>query len=80
MHTHKAKTIHGPFPFMGSVSRKENKSAHGNIMQLHTCSCGHSKLVNVNGNHIENSDWIDNDATIRLYKSVRMIQALEGSA
>lgn len=80
MHTHRTKEIHGPFPFLGPVACQENKSAHGNILQLHVCSCGLNRLVNVNGNHIERSDWLANSDAVSLWKSVRMIQALEGSS
>jgi len=80
VHTHRTKEIHGPFPFSGSVSpTSPNESSHGNILQLHVCSCGLNRLVNVNGNHIERSDWLANSDAVSLWKSVRMIQALKGS-
>lgn len=77
MHTHRTKTIHGPFPFKASVCpENENRSAHGNILQLHVCSCGRNRLVNVNGNHIESSDWMRNPEAVKLWGVIRDTVAL----
>lgn len=39
------------------VAFPENPMAHGNIVQIDTCSCGAVRHTNVNGNHQERGQW-----------------------
>lgn len=44
-------------PYNGSVSRDENRAAHGNICIVETCACGATRSTNVNGLHFEQGVW-----------------------
>jgi hypothetical protein len=58
-HTHAAATSTDR-PFFGPVvagSANQNPAAHGNITRTETCSCGCTRLVNINGSHRELSTW-----------------------
>jgi len=44
-------------PFSGPVSKYANEAAHGGTCEVHTCRCGATRKVNVNGRHIERGDW-----------------------
>ena len=44
-------------PFSGPVSKYVNEAAHGNVTEEHTCTCGATRKVNVNGRHIERGPW-----------------------
>lgn len=55
-HQHRAKTT-VVTPFIGAVSRSENRWAHGGVTFVHRCSCGAVKKVNANGCHREHGPW-----------------------
>lgn len=44
--------------YTGSVSRAENRAAHGGTCDIDECvRCGARRNVNVNGNHMEAGPW-----------------------
>lgn len=56
-HRHRAKTsVERPYTGPVRPSRR-NPMADGNVTRVETCSCGHRRLVNVNGRHREASEW-----------------------
>lgn len=55
-HKHRVKT-RVERGFTHPVAWPENRSAHGNITRVDTCSCGAIRSTNINGNHIERGQW-----------------------
>lgn len=58
-HRHRAKPalwqirgFSGPIP-----GARQNQAAHGNIVEIDTCSCGAVRRTNVNQQHIERGPW-----------------------
>lgn len=51
----KGKTIERCYG--GPVAERENPAAHGNIVVIDECRCGAHRATNVNGRHIERSEW-----------------------
>jgi hypothetical protein len=43
--------------YTGSVSRDENRAAHGGVCEVETCACGYTRRTNVNGRHVEQGNW-----------------------
>ena len=45
-------------PYTGGVhASDENRGAHGDITEVHTCECGAIRRVNRNGRHTETGSW-----------------------
>lgn len=43
--------------YTGSVSRNENRAAHGGVCHIETCECGATRRTNSNGRHEEVGEW-----------------------
>jgi hypothetical protein len=56
-HIHRVKSQSDPEPFRAPVSSRKNRKAHGGIMVLQFCRCGHARPVNRNGTHEERGAW-----------------------
>lgn len=57
MHKHRAKTT-TTRAYTGSVSRDENRAAHGGVCHHETCACGAERRINSNGRHEERGAWV----------------------
>lgn len=55
-HWHSANTCK-EVPYSGPVSKDENRSAHGNVCVIETCTCGSIRKSNINGMHVEKGEW-----------------------
>mgnify|MGYP000909931641 CR=1 FL=1 len=58
-------------PFSGPVSKYVNEAAHGNVTEEHTCTCGATRKVNVNGRHIERGPWQEPSQPVARLRLVR---------
>lgn len=59
-HRHRAKHESGPLPFFGPVNpTRPNRAAHGGVRFRQTCSCGATREVLHNQNHVEYGPWRD---------------------
>ncbi len=61
-------------PFAGPVSKYENRAAHGNVCEVFTCKCGATRLVNINGNHIERGDWTEPEPEAHAVARLRLVR------
>jgi hypothetical protein len=52
-HRHAPDRTLGPLPYEGSVSRDENRAAHGGCRWIDICACGHEREVLSNQGHTE---------------------------
>jgi len=44
--------------FLCCVSPEDcNEAAHGNIQEIEICDCGAERTTNINGCHVETSEW-----------------------
>jgi hypothetical protein len=56
--THRHRTIGTTTRcYTGPVRSPENRAAHGNVCHVDRCLCGAERLTNVNGPHVEQSEW-----------------------
>jgi len=58
-------------PFSGPVSKYENRAAHGGTCEEHTCRCGATRRVNVNGRHIERGEWQEPSQSVARLRLVK---------
>lgn len=56
-HQHRVVHVSAALPFDGSVSRRENRVAHGNCSYLESCRCGANRRVNANAGQREVGPW-----------------------
>ena len=56
---HRAAHTSEAWGYVGSVSREENRAAHGAVGYTDTCSCGAQRRRLVNGPHVETEAWGD---------------------
>ncbi len=45
--------------YMGPVSARENRAAHGNVCFTVKCRCGATRKTNVNGRNVECGPWVE---------------------
>lgn len=46
-------------PYAGPVASRENRAAHGNIVEIARCQkCGAERRTNRNGGHVERGAWV----------------------
>lgn len=64
-HKHRVVRESEPYGYRGSVSRDENRAAHGGICVTQYCSCGAERRENSNGRHVETGVWYVPDTAVR---------------
>jgi len=61
MHKCRKQKVWGPYPYRAGIDFPGNPAAHGNIAEVHVCTCGNRKWVNINFNHVEHGPWTVQD-------------------
>lgn len=68
--THAPKGEARTVAYTGSVSRDEERRAHGGVCHVFTCRCGAEKRVNTNGRYSEEGPWCPVDVDSLLAPAV----------